>query len=87
MSKCLVEKGTTIFIPKNLNEIVKTVYDEDEILQYHGNSVKPLGLSNYMGFETIKDLNDPHQNYLPFMFNQKVDEDKFEPYFCVLDID
>ncbi len=31
-SKNLIEKGTQIYIPKNLNEIIKTVYDEDEIL-------------------------------------------------------
>jgi len=40
-----------------------------------------------MNFETLKDFNEPLKNILPFIFYSNVGQQKYEHYFCVMDLD
>lgn len=85
----ILDEGTTIFIPMELDNIVKTFYSNQEILKYERNSQSLLGsfTSNLLEFETIRDFKDPTSQWLPFIFHHNVAEGRFELYMCFLNIE
>ena len=44
-------------------------------------------LSNKQVFEITRDFADPTLDYFPFIFYQNVDYEKFEIYFCFLNVE
>ena len=45
------------------------------------------GSSNEFVFELTRDLADPTKDYFPFLYYQKIDVQKFEIYFCFLNVE
>jgi hypothetical protein len=45
------------------------------------------GLSNELVFELSRDFADPIQDYFPFIFYSQIDKNKFEIYFCFINVE
>lgn len=61
-----------IYIPKTLNNIEKIYLDEDEIKQYLGNNKLFKGTMNDIAFEIFRDFGDPLQEWIPFLFYNRI---------------
>ena len=45
------------------------------------------GTSNEYVFEMIRDFADPTKNYFPFLFYELIDKNKFDVYFCFMNVE
>ena len=57
--KCLIEKGTKIFIMKTIKEICAIAFDDKDFKEYLGNNKSKNRLSNEQFFELSRDFADP----------------------------
>jgi hypothetical protein len=84
-SEFLINKDTNVFVMKKIDSIESISYHQ---INSHCECDKFInGLSNELVFELTRDIADPTLDYLPFIFYQKVDDDKFEIFFCFLNVE
>ena len=85
--KCLIDKGTNIFIMKTIYS-TETIPFNHEIIKNHCGSNKLINrVSNELVFELSRDFADPIKDYFPYLFHSKIDENKFEIFFCFINVE
>ena len=68
--KPLINDDSTIYIPMEIDNIIKETYDETSILKYvNFESKYYVGSSNWFYFEFVRDLGDPANDWLPFIYH------------------
>lgn len=70
--KCLIESGTIVFIPMELNNIIKQRFDDKSIVKYLGSHQFTLRSSTGMCFETVSDLGSPVSQWFPYIYNSSI---------------
>ena len=84
-SEFLISKDTSVFVMKTIDSIESISYQQ---IYSHCEYDKYInGLSNELVFELTRDIADPTLDYLPFIFYQKVGDEKFEIFFCFLNVE
>ena len=87
-NKCLIEIGTVIFIPMELDNIIKDTYYEKHFYKYVGETKTTQRTSTDIQFELVRDLNQPLNSYFPFIFNNKYNNVRgFDHFLCFINID
>ena len=66
-NKNLLGKGTSIFIQKSIEQIDTVSFDREILKEYCKNDKEMNGKSNELVFESIRDLEDPTKEYIPFL--------------------
>ena len=54
----------------------------------HKGYIKSINnLSNELIFELSRDFADPIKDYFPFLFHSQIDKNKFEIFFCFINLE
>ncbi len=85
--ECLIKEDTNIFIMKSIDSIETLPFNHEKIEQYCGDDKEINLSSNELVFELTRDLADPTKDYFPFLFYQRVDENKFEIFLCFMNVE
>jgi hypothetical protein len=68
----ILNKDRPIFIPINLKYIIKDKFKDNRIQKYESHSKYSTYTSNEIEFEILRDLNEPTNDFLPFIFHNWV---------------
>ena len=84
----LINEGTKIFNMKTIDSIEPLSFNHDQIKKYCIEDKKHyFRLRNKLVFELTRDFADPTLDYFPFLFYQKVAFNKFEIFFCFINVE
>ena len=70
--QALISSESDIYIPLEINNIIKEKYIFTNLLKYIGFEKKPIGSSTSIIFEHIRDFGDPIEDWLPFLYQNWV---------------
>jgi len=84
-SEFLIKKDTNVFVMKTIDSIESISFHQIDSHITYDKVVNKL--SNELVFELTRDIADPTLDYLPFIFYQNEDREKFEIFFCFLNVE
>ena len=83
----LINAGTDIYIPLEINNIIKEKYIFKNILRYVNGEKRALCSSTHLVFEYIKDFGDPIEDWFPFLYQNWVSTEQYETFFCFFNVE
>lgn len=86
-NKPILEKGTVVYIPINIDNIKKVNYDQQEILKFQDNSKNVSFTHTHIDFEMVRDLGDPTNDWFPFVYYNWVNQNRYSQYFCFMNVE
>ena len=86
----MINPDTKIYVPVQINNIIECKFDE--LNDYCDNSKFNIKMGTDIIFETVRDLGEPINDFLPFIYNQWVNNtidsgDCFDHYFCFFNVE
>ena len=70
-----------------IDSIQSIPFNHDNIQKYCGCDKRINFSSNELVFELTRDMADPTKDYFPFLFYQKVAREKFEIFWCFMNVE
>ena len=71
-NQTLICSESDIYIPLEINNIIKEKYIFKNLLKYIGREKTVVASSTSMNFEYIKDFGDPIEDWIPFLYQNWV---------------
>ena len=68
----MIQNKCDIYIPLELNNILKEQYIFENLVNYVGDQKIFNGSSTWLNFEYLKDFGDPIEDWLPFYYQNWV---------------
>jgi hypothetical protein len=84
----LIKEGTKVAIMNSVDSIKQILYNHDQTQEHCIKEIPEMFTKrNQLVFELSRDFSDPTLDYLPFLYNHKVEPFRYEIFLCFINVE